>query len=55
VTSTANQAGAPAVPSPTTADVIVQSLVSHGVDTVFGIPGVQTYLCSMRWGGPGSG
>ncbi len=26
-----------------TADVIVQSLISHGVDTVFGIPGVQTY------------
>ena len=26
-----------------TADVIVQSLVSHGVDTVFGLPGVQTY------------
>jgi hypothetical protein len=29
VTSTANQAGAPAVPSPITADVIVQSLVSR--------------------------
>jgi acetolactate synthase-1/2/3 large subunit len=43
VTSTANQVGAAAVPSLTTADVIVQSLVSHGVDTVFGIPGVQTY------------
>jgi acetolactate synthase I/II/III large subunit len=26
-----------------TADVIVQSLLSHGVDTVFGLPGVQTY------------
>jgi acetolactate synthase-1/2/3 large subunit len=26
-----------------TADIIVQSLISHGVDTVFGIPGVQTY------------
>ena len=26
-----------------TADTIVQSLISHGVDTVFGIPGVQTY------------
>jgi acetolactate synthase I/II/III large subunit len=26
-----------------TADAIVQSLISHGVDTVFGIPGVQTY------------
>lgn len=25
------------------ADAIVQSLISHGVDTVFGIPGVQTY------------
>jgi acetolactate synthase-1/2/3 large subunit len=43
VTSTANPAGATTAPSPTTADVIVQSLVSHGVDTVFGIPGVQTY------------
>jgi acetolactate synthase-1/2/3 large subunit len=27
----------------TTADAIVGSLVSHGVDTVFGLPGVQTY------------
>jgi len=27
----------------TTADVIVQTLVNHGVDTVFGLPGVQTY------------
>lgn len=27
----------------TTADAIVASLISHGVDTVFGIPGVQTY------------
>ena len=26
-----------------TADAIVESLISHGVDTVFGIPGVQTY------------
>jgi acetolactate synthase I/II/III large subunit len=26
-----------------TADAIVASLISHGVDTVFGIPGVQTY------------
>jgi acetolactate synthase I/II/III large subunit len=26
-----------------TADAIVQSLISHGIDTVFGIPGVQTY------------
>ncbi len=26
-----------------TGDTIVQSLISHGVDTVFGIPGVQTY------------
>jgi acetolactate synthase I/II/III large subunit len=26
-----------------TADAIVQSLIGHGVDTVFGIPGVQTY------------
>lgn len=26
-----------------TADAIVRSLISHGVDTVFGIPGVQTY------------
>ena len=26
-----------------TADTIVQSLISHGVNTVFGIPGVQTY------------
>ena len=28
---------------PTTADAIVASLLAHGVDTVFGIPGVQTY------------
>jgi acetolactate synthase I/II/III large subunit len=27
----------------TTGDVIVESLVIHGTDTVFGIPGVQTY------------
>jgi acetolactate synthase-1/2/3 large subunit len=27
----------------TTADVIVQTLIGHGVDTVFGMPGVQTY------------
>jgi acetolactate synthase I/II/III large subunit len=27
----------------TTADVIVQTLTDHGVDTVFGLPGVQTY------------
>jgi acetolactate synthase I/II/III large subunit len=27
----------------TTADVIVQTLISHSVDTVFGLPGVQTY------------
>ena len=27
----------------TTADVIVRSLIDHGVDTVFGLPGVQTY------------
>jgi acetolactate synthase I/II/III large subunit len=26
-----------------TADAIVRSLISHGIDTVFGIPGVQTY------------
>ena len=26
-----------------TADAIVRSLIGHGVDTVFGIPGVQTY------------
>jgi acetolactate synthase I/II/III large subunit len=26
-----------------TADAIVQSLISHGIGTVFGIPGVQTY------------
>ncbi len=43
MTSTANQVGAAAAPSLTTADVIVQSLISHGVDTVFGLPGVQTY------------
>ena len=30
-------------PTHTTADVIVQSLIKHGVDTVFGLPGVQTY------------
>ncbi len=30
-------------PTPTTADVIVESLIRHGVDTVFGLPGVQTY------------
>jgi hypothetical protein len=46
VSSTANQVGAAAVPSVTTADVIVQSLVSHGVDTVFGIPGGPA---STRW------
>jgi acetolactate synthase I/II/III large subunit len=27
----------------TTGDIIVESLAAHGVDTVFGIPGVQTY------------
>jgi acetolactate synthase I/II/III large subunit len=27
----------------TTADVLVESLIRHGVDTVFGLPGVQTY------------
>jgi acetolactate synthase-1/2/3 large subunit len=27
----------------TTADIIVQTLISHGTDTVFGLPGVQTY------------
>ena len=27
----------------TTAEVLVDGLVVHGVDTVFGIPGVQTY------------
>ncbi|WP_020170597.1 thiamine pyrophosphate-dependent enzyme [Gordonia polyisoprenivorans] len=27
----------------TTAEVLVDGLVAHGVDTVFGIPGVQTY------------
>lgn len=27
----------------TTADVIVATLIAHGVDTVFGLPGVQTY------------
>jgi acetolactate synthase-1/2/3 large subunit len=27
----------------TTAEAIARSLISHGVDTVFGIPGVQTY------------
>ena len=32
---------APAVTS--TADAIVQTLIAHGVDTVFGLPGVQTY------------
>ena len=26
-----------------TADAIVASLIEHGVDTVFGMPGVQTY------------
>jgi acetolactate synthase-1/2/3 large subunit len=30
-------------PSTTAADAIVQSLIAHGVDTVFAIPGVQTY------------
>jgi acetolactate synthase I/II/III large subunit len=36
-----------------TADTIVQSLISHGVDTVFGIPGVQTYplFDAMAWSG----
>ncbi|MBV9446144.1 MAG: hypothetical protein JO345_09650 [Streptosporangiaceae bacterium] len=27
----------------TTADVIVQTLIAHGVEVVFGLPGVQTY------------
>ncbi|UOZ06124.1 thiamine pyrophosphate-dependent enzyme [Amycolatopsis sp. WQ 127309] len=30
-------------PSPTAADLIVGGLRAHGVDTVFGLPGVQTY------------
>jgi len=30
-------------PSTSAADAIVQSLIAHGVDTVFAIPGVQTY------------
>lgn len=29
--------------APTSADLIVQGLLAHGVETVFGIPGVQTY------------
>jgi acetolactate synthase I/II/III large subunit len=29
--------------APTSADLIVAGLLAHGVDTVFGIPGVQTY------------
>ena len=29
--------------SPTTGDAIVEGLLAHDVDTVFGIPGVQTY------------
>src|SRR5437763_3002580 len=29
--------------SPTAADLIVEGLTAHGVDTVFGLPGVQTY------------
>ncbi|NBH10856.1 thiamine pyrophosphate-binding protein, partial [Amycolatopsis sp. SID8362] len=33
----------PAPPSPTAADLIVDGLRAHGVDTVFGLPGVQTY------------
>jgi len=28
---------------PTSADHLVDGLIAHGVDTVFGIPGVQTY------------
>lgn len=28
---------------PTTADAIVATLIAHGVDTIFAIPGVQTY------------
>src|SRR5882672_4157950 len=28
---------------PTSADLIVEGLLAHGVDTVFGLPGVQTY------------
>ena len=28
---------------PTSADLVVDGLLAHGVDTVFGIPGVQTY------------
>ena len=27
----------------TTGEAIVDGLIAHGVDTVFGIPGVQTY------------
>ena len=27
----------------TTGDAIVESLIAHGVDTIFGIPGVHTY------------
>src|SRR2546425_9698983 len=30
-------------PAPTAADLIVDGLRAHGVDTVFGLPGVQTY------------
>lgn len=29
--------------APTSADLIVQGLLAHGVETVFGIPGAQTY------------
>jgi len=29
--------------TPTAADAIVATLISHGTDTVFGLPGVQTY------------
>ncbi len=54
MTSTANPADATAAPSQTTgpsqttADVIVQSLISHGVDTVFGIRACRPTRCSTR-------
>jgi acetolactate synthase I/II/III large subunit len=41
--SEATGAGAGGIRPAGTADAIVASLISHGVDTVFGIPGVQTY------------
>ena len=34
------------MPRMTGGEAIVDSLLRHGIDTVFGLPGVQTYGCS---------